>query len=290
MAFLDQLRARMLAEGMQPPESIPIGKYARFPGYEKSYGNTAGWVYVFPDGLGAIYGDFSTGLRETFQAERDHPYNAAEREAFAKQCREARERAEADERKRREEAQKTVADLLPQSKPASADHGYLVAKGIKPGRFRIFTGRLELRGVECHGALMAILLDEQRVPSAVQFITADGTKRYLGPTHGLYHPIGRPEDGQPLLVCEGIATGYTLYEVTGYAVACAMDAGNLERVARMCRQREPNRKIIVCADDDWTTKDPRTGELNNVGLKAATAAARAIGGLLAVPDFAGVAQ
>ena len=61
-------------------------------------------------------------------------------------------------------------------------------------------------------------------------------------------------------------------------MAVAFDAGNLEPVARALRAKFPELRLILCADDD-------SGTPGNPGLTKATAAARAVGGLVAVPDF-----
>jgi len=84
--------------------------------------------------------------------------------------------------------------------------------------------------------------------------------------------------GAPLAICEGCATGASLYEATGYAVLCALNSGNLLEVAKAARELWPERKIIVAADDDQFTD-------SNPGLTKATAAAKAIRANLAVPKF-----
>ena len=81
-----------------------------------------------------------------------------------------------------------------------------------------------------------------------------------------------------LCIVEGFATGATINEATGYAVAVAFNAGNLEAVARAMRAKFPDLILIICADDDYQTD-------GNPGLTKATAAARAVGGLLALPVF-----
>ncbi len=69
-----------------------------------------------------------------------------------------------------------------------------------------------------------------------------------------------------------------IHESTGYPVAVAFNAGNLELVARTLHTKFPDAKIIICADDDVKTD-------GNPGLTKATAVALAVGGLLAIPDF-----
>ena len=81
-----------------------------------------------------------------------------------------------------------------------------------------------------------------------------------------------------LCIAEGYATAASIYESTGYAVAVAFDAGNLEPVAVTLRRKFPKTKIVICADNDIGT--PR-----NPGLTRALEAARAVDGLVALPTF-----
>jgi putative DNA primase/helicase len=81
-----------------------------------------------------------------------------------------------------------------------------------------------------------------------------------------------------LLICEGWATGATLHEESGHPVLCAMNAGNLLPVAKAARAAWPGADLLICADNDRKTE-------GNPGLTAATAAAKATGARLAVPEF-----
>ncbi len=58
----------------------------------------------------------------------------------------------------------------------------------------------------------------------------------------------------------------------------AFDARNLLPVARALRAKFPDKKLVLCADDDAETE-------GNPGITKATEAARAVNGLLAVPEF-----
>jgi putative DNA primase/helicase len=69
-----------------------------------------------------------------------------------------------------------------------------------------------------------------------------------------------------------------MVEATGYRVAVAFNAGNLLDVALALRARHPDLPLILGADDDWRTD-------GNPGVTKATEATRAVGGLLAIPDF-----
>ena len=66
---------------------------------------------------------------------------------------------------------------------------------------------------------------------------------------GRFFPIG-PMITTLSLVCEGYATGASLYEATGLPVIVAFDAGNLEPVLRELMAYYPAARFLICADDD----------------------------------------
>ncbi len=104
---------------------------------------------------------------------------------------------------------------------------------------------------------------------------------------GAFHLIGpHPEPGEPVLVCEGYATGASLHMATSLTVAIAFDAGNLSGVAKAMRERFPGRALIVCRDDDWKTKRPN-GEPWNPGEEKGSNAALIVGGQVVGPVFSG---
>lgn len=104
---------------------------------------------------------------------------------------------------------------------------------------------------------------------------------------GAFHLIGpHPEPGEPVLVCEGYATGASLHMATSLTVAIAFDAGNLSVVAKAMRERFPGRALIVCRDDDWKTKRAN-GESWNPGEEKGINAALIVGGQVVGPVFSG---
>lgn len=107
----------------------------------------------------------------------------------------------------------------------------------------------------------------------VQKIAPDGTKRFNKgmQKEGSAHRIGNsPVDGEPMLLAEGLATALTLREAVqkAYPVFVGFDAGNLMHVAKILRARYPKSPLLVCADDDWQTRDP-AGTPMNPGVQAA---------------------
>ena len=162
-----------------------------------------------------------------------------------------------------EAAAKNAELIIEQSKPVN-NHPYLKRKGIQAHGARLYHGRLVISINDINGKLVN-----------VQFIAADGAKRFLkgGQKKGCFAQIGKPATDQPILICEGFATGASLHGVTGHFVVIALDAGNLELVAVSIRKRYPEAKIIIAGDND----------LSGTGQKAARAAAMAIGGEYLLP-------
>src|SRR5438094_6350054 len=96
-------RNAIAERGLSPPDVIEPGRFLRFPGDGKRNGNTAGWCKLFDDGRGGIFGDFSTGVVESWQAKRPQSLTLAEREVFRRKVAEGKALAEA--KRKAEQAQ-----------------------------------------------------------------------------------------------------------------------------------------------------------------------------------------
>ena len=265
---ISQFREAMRAAGLEPPEVIEPGKLHRFRGVGKRNGNTAGWCKLFDDGLGGSFGDWSSGFSENWQAKRDRPFSTLEREAFKRHVAEAQAQAEAERRARQADAAAKAAAIWNAAAPAPADHPYLACKAI------------EAHGARLHNGALLIPMREGGELHSLQFIGADGDKRFLtgGRVAGCYFSIGSTQGAAALCIAEGFATGATIHQATGHPVAVAFNAGNLKAVAQAMRARFPTLPLIVCADDDADTQ-------GNPGLSKASEAAQTVGGLLTVPGF-----
>jgi len=216
---------------------------------------------------GTLYGmALNAGWRP---AEIDVPANHVpqDREQFRQQLEADRQASETDRRARQEEAARRAAQLWALSRPATGDHPYLLAKGVAAYGIHRLGERLVVPVRDSAGKLWSL-----------QFIGPDGQKRFLtaGRKGGCYYAIGRV--GAVICVAEGYATAASIFAATGYAVAVAFDAGNLEPVARALRAKYPGQRLVICADNDVHTP-------GNPGIARATAAAMAVNALLAVPEF-----
>lgn len=262
--FCDAMRAA----GLQPPAPIVPGKLYRFPGVDKSSGNTAGWCKLFPDGLGGCFGDWSTGLSEHWQAKRERPFSTEERDAFRRRVAEASAAATSERDTRHDAAAHKAQAVWNDASTEAGAHPYLARKRIAAHGTRLYKGRL-----------LVPMYDGERLCS-LQLIAEDGEKRFLsgGRVAGCSFLLGESDAPPVLCIAEGFATGATLHEATGCAVVIAFTAGNLAAVARATRDRFPLAKLILCADDDIRTQ-------GNPGRTKAREAAEMVGGLLAIPDF-----
>lgn len=151
-------------------------------------------------------------------------------------------------------------------------HPYLQAKGVPP------------YGIGQMGnAIVIPIYDGDGILRSLQFIDAEGQKRFLrgGRTGGGFHVIGPLENASGVIViAEGYATGASVHMATNYTVVVAFNCGNLLPVALLFREKFPNAKLIIAADDDDQTA-------GNPGLTKAVEAARHVGGYVVVPKKKG---
>ncbi len=267
--MIDQFRAAIRAAALELPDVIQAdGKIHRFASSGKR-GDDAGWYVLHGDGIPAgSFGDWRTGISQSWRADIGRALSLAEESAHRAKVEAMRREREAEEARRKAEAAINAAVLWQAAQPAPADHPYLSRKHIKA------------HGARLHDGSLVIPMREGSELHSLQFIEADGEKRFLtgGRVAGCYFAVGNPKGTAALCIAEGFATGATIHQTTGYPVAVAFNAGNLEAVARALRAKVPEMDLIVCADDD-------AGTAGNPGLSKATAAALAVGGKLAVPDF-----
>lgn len=268
---LYDFQAAIHTAGMTPPEYIEPGKMHRFAGAGKRPSNRAGWCLLFDDGLGGCFGDWSTGLNDTWQAKHDKAYTQAEHAAFIQRVTSAKPQLQADLKTKRTHAAQRAKTIWEATYPAPADFPYLLNKGIKPHGARLHKNLLVLPVININNTI-----------TSLQFIAKDGNKKLLsgGQKQGCFIQVsGNSRDPSKVIICEGWATGCTLTKDEPSAtVLAAIDAGNLERVALAVRLQQPNITLVVAGDDDRQTQ-------GNPGATKARAAAIAADALLALPQW-----
>lgn len=176
-----------------------------------------------------------------------------------------RKQRQAEQSKCQIAAARKAAFIWDKGKPIveQCQHPYLVKKNIQPHKIRVYWDSLVIR-----------IFDSGKHLVNLQFIDPAGNKRYLfgGKKKSCFSVVG-DKVSQTLLICEGYATGASLYQISGLFTVVALDAGNLESVALSIRKLYPNHPIIIAGDNDES----------GTGQKAARSAALAVGGKFILP-------
>lgn len=242
---IEQFRQAMATAGLTPPtDIIDDGAIHRFSTSGKP-NHKNGWYILHTDDIAAgAFGDWREGFTQKWCSKADRSMTEAERFAH-------RERSKAMQRQREEDLaqrqQLAAADAIKRWTAATPcmEHDYLARKGIQP------------HGVKIEGNKLLIpMRDTAGTIHSLQTIAPDGTKMFMsgGRVKGCYFGIGKLKG--TLIVCEGFATGASLHECTGHAVAVAFNAGNLETVAVGLRTKYPALKSS--SPLTTTTKPPAT--------------------------------
>ncbi|MBN9403974.1 MAG: toprim domain-containing protein [Burkholderiales bacterium] len=264
----------MRLAGLAPHKELILtadGRLRRYRVEGDKPGSANGWAVLHEGAIqSGAFGSWKTGAVHTWRQNSDRRLSAAERQALRQQQAAAQQARAAEQRQVQAQAAQRAERLWQRARPATDAHPYLAKKRVRA------IGLRQLRDM-----LMVPARDTSGRLSTLQFIGPDGTKRFLtgGRIQGCYCAMGRPSDC--LLVCEGYATGATIFAATGQAVAVCFNCGNMLPVAQALRRKFPALRLIVCADND-------AGTPGNPGLTHARAAARAVGGEVVAPDFAGV--
>ena len=256
------------------------GKLHRCGTTDKQRGKAGAYVIHLDPPACAWWMNWRTGEEGTLQEKPNKDLTRAEREALRERIAAAHKAAAKEQARRHAAAAKMARIIWEKAAPATKDHPYLQRKqvqalgGIRQRKWRGMA-ELLLPVWDASGSLMSLQRILPEKPT-------EGTDKIFlpgGKTAGGYFPIPAKDgtkDG-PLLIAEGYATAASLHMATGLAVLVAFNAGNLEAVARMARDKYPDREIVLAADNDLHTDGKP-----NIGVQAAVTAAQTIGGKLAV--------
>jgi putative DNA primase/helicase len=236
------------------------------------------WLRTFrPDAGGSFvvgrFGSYKSGESEKVDVDWK-PLNDAERARRQAEQDAAQAVASAARAAEAELAALGATDLWRRASK-QGDSSYLVRKGVVAEACRFLP----------NGELLVPLLrydfPRDQALRGVQRIKPDGSKLFTPgfAKAGCAVRLGDAEPGFIILICEGYATGLTLRMATGHtlAVYVALYAGNLQHVVPLVRALHPTCRILICADDDYRTRD-HAGVLNNPGRSAALKVAKTVVG------------
>ena len=261
--------------GYAPPNLVDSGALIRFDTDKPR--NKTGWYVLHrlsTGGLVATFGDWKQGISHKWTSYDQSKLSKAERDAIrAAQLKQAAI-LKAETERNHETARLKAVDMWAKAPPANAAHPYLIRKQV---------GAYTIR--QSGDLLLIPLMDVGGYLRNLQTIAPDGTKRFLkgGIKRGMFAPIGTLRGASHAYLCEGYATGASIFEAYHEPVICALDAGNLLPVAQAIRTKCPTLPIIVVADNDRATA-LKTGV--NVGVAKAQAVAATLPFItLQVPYF-----
>lgn len=257
-----------------------LGRVERFtPGKKMTLGKGGKWFAKFyeytPAGshrrlMTGYFGSYKTGQFQSVELSGERM--SADQLAALRAQREAQaQAAEARKLADQQAAAESAADLIRRASPTGTSP-YLVRKGLQHDK--------GLRYLP-DGTLVIPMIAYGKPPRVVgaQRILADGKKLFGKDTEkqGAACRFGVVVEGSPILVCEGVATALSIREATQrrLPVFAAFDAGNLLPVLQRLRAAHRGHWLLICADDDWQTRN-HAGQPDNVGVRKAFEAAQAI--------------
>lgn len=239
------------------------GQFHRFPTGNKN--NKDGW-YVFY-GMAGAFGDWRQGITETWSVNKELLPDQ-DKERLREQVAKAQQKSE-EEQLRKYEETAAIAEGKWASLSEMGEAPYLIHKQVKAFGLRFNKDYLIIPIRDITGKLWSL-----------QWIAPDRTKRFLsgGRKKGCSHTIGTLEDGKPIIIVEGYATGASIHMATQKTVVVAFDAGNLEPVIEELKKAYPNSPLVIAGDDDCYKE-------TNMGREKAEEAAKKYGCSVIFPQF-----
>ena len=184
---------------------------------------------------------------------RSASYTPPSAEEVARRKAEAEKNRQAEEklfREKQQNAERSAQQIWQRNLPASANHPYLIKKGITESSI---ISQLRQGMYKGNDNLIIPVLNNQKIVS-LQFINQSGEKRFLsgGRMQGSYTIIGDSKRiNQGVVLAEGVATAASINQATGYPVIVAFNAGNLRPVAEQMKQvLNADTSVIIAADND----------------------------------------
>ena len=266
-----QIRDAMAEYGFTVDADIHIdGQIHRFDTDKKK--DKAGWYVFFSDKITAgQFGCWKNGTAYSFKQDMGRELDTFEEIAYKRRIEESKAKRKKELEQKHKTSAETATEIWANATLASADHPYLVKKGIDAHGLRV-TG---------DGRLIAPLYKDDELCS-LQFISDNSDKKYLpgGQTQGAYHIIG-DITANPIYICEGFATGATIHEHTQKPVVIAYNASNLVPVSSTIRERlGATADLVIVADND----------ASNTGQAAAEKASKESGARVILPPIEGDAN
>jgi len=245
-------------------ESIDTdGKLRRVKTTDDNGKKKSGWYvaheFKLDDDRWVITGRFgnwkiNNGEAQAFQF--DATFTDEQKAEYKKQQDDQRKAAAKEKRDRQNQAAERASKSWLKL-PAEGKSDYLARKKIHHCGARFTRGQV------------VVPVTKNKQLTGLQFIAGDGSKKFITGTEkeGAYFYIKGETD--TTVICEGYATGCSIWMATRHSVIVAFDSGNLAHVVNgLVDGGAEQSSLILAADNDWELADRRP-DLGNVGIKAA---------------------
>jgi putative DNA primase/helicase len=247
---ISSFEINLVAAGFKSVDVQPDSKIKRSYIKGDRRGTKNGWYVLNVDSFRywGVYGSHKTGERHSWSALHDGVLSFPRSEPSQKR---AIPSIEAIWRK----------GIIPDPK-----HQYLVTKMVDGKGLR-----------QLHRQLLVPYRNIDGILAAVGTIKPDGQKRFLSGSilSGAFVLLGEISDR--VYICEGYATGASIYQALQTATVICGSAGNIASVATQIRKKFSALEMIFMADDD------QDSEINH-GVIAAEKAAGLVGGIVVSPN------
>jgi putative DNA primase/helicase len=191
-------------------------------------------------GEGYTFGDYATGFKSSVFPKDESSLSYLERIQRIQAIKEAQAKAGQQRLREQEDKAIEVFNLWQNFPKATPEHPYLRRKQVLPYGLKQSGDKLVIPLKDTNGKIWSL-----------QYIYPDGMKQFHpgGRIKGSFYTIGDIQD--KVILCEGYATGASIYQATELPVVVAFNVGNLEAVLLALRKKNPKLKIIIGADNDY---------------------------------------
>lgn len=243
MADIELLYSGLDREGIERPDS----RVKSSNGFMRWGKNNCCWARDVGDGY--IFGDWAQSISGSVFNRGEENLTPEEKKERQRKIEAARKAAQEELRRQQETTAQKALELW-RGLAKCENHPYLSKKQVPAYNLRVSGEYLVIPLYDTSGKIWSL-----------QYINEAGEKRFLsgGRKKGCYFPIGKPD--KQLVICEGYATGASIHQATGLAVAVAFDVGNIESVTQALKNKYPALEIIIAADNDIKENAPNIGVL-----------------------------
>lgn len=153
------------------------------------------------------------------------------------------------------------------AKPATAEHGYIRAKGasgapLESLRVLPADDTLRIAGQQMGGALVVPAFDADGGLQSLQLIPPPGAGKKLNlpgcPMAGASFTVGEVKPGAPVYLAEGIGAAWACWVATGNAAVVCFGWSNVGKVAAQLRQKDEAARLVLVPD---TGKEEAAAEI-----------------------------